>query len=169
MKKIAVFVEDMYHELELWYPYYRLQEAGFQPVLVGTGDKKEYLSKRDLPAKEEVSIRDANAADYDGVVVPGGFAPDKMRRSKEMLSFVQECFDDGKLVAAICHGPWVLISARVLAGKKCTSCAAIIDDVVNAGGKFEDAEAVVDGNLVTSRSPKDLPAFMKAVLSVLQS
>lgn len=169
MKKIAVLVEDNYEDMELWYPYYRLQEAGYAPIRVGSGRKKEYVSKYGYPAKEELSKDELTADHFAGVVAPGGFAPDKLRRDRKICAFIKACFDAGKPIAAICHGPWMLVSAGVLDGKRCTGSPGIMDDMVNAGGKFEDAEVVVDGKVVTSRSPQDLPAFMREYLKLLDS
>jgi len=162
--KVAVLVEDNYQVLEVWYPYLRLREEGIETVLVGTGRKKEYGSKEGYPAVEELSITEAKADDFSGVVIPGGYAPDFLRRYKEVNSFVKEMYDKSKLVAAICHGGWVLVSAGIVRGKKVTGFHAIKDDLVNAGGKFLDKEVVVDGNLITSRNPYDLPAFCREIL-----
>jgi len=167
MGKVAVLVEDNYQVLEVWYPYLRLREEGIETLLVGTG-KKEYRSKEGYPAIEELSIRRARADDFLGVVIPGGYAPDILRRYTEVNSFVKEMYTKNKLVAAICHGGWVLISAGILKDKKVTGVQAIKDDLVNAGGKFIDKEVVVDGNLITSRNPHDLPPFCREILRKLK-
>ncbi|MDH5174891.1 MAG: type 1 glutamine amidotransferase [Elusimicrobiota bacterium] len=164
MAKVAVLVEDNYQVLEVWYPYLRLREDGIETILVGTGRKREYKSKEGYPALEELSIEKARVADFSGVVIPGGYAPDILRRYKEVNNFVREMYKKNKLVAAICHGGWVLVSAGIVKGKKVTGFYAIKDDLVNAGGKFIDKEVVVDGNLVTSRKPYDLPAFCREIL-----
>jgi protease I len=166
MKKVAVLVENQYQELEVWYPYLRLKEAGFDVKMVGTG-KGEYRSKVGYPAREEMTMAEADAADFDGVVVPGGYAPDFLRRHEKINSFVRGIYDKGGVVAGICHGGWVLISAGIVDGKRATSFFAIKDDMINAGAKWEDSEVVVDGNLVTSRKPEDLPAFLKAIIRLL--
>ncbi|MFC1808119.1 type 1 glutamine amidotransferase domain-containing protein [Candidatus Omnitrophota bacterium] len=168
MKRIAVLVEDQYQVLEVWYPYFRLLEEGFQTVLVGTGNKPEYKSKEGYPAREDLSIKGADATGFDGVVIPGGFAPDILRRYKEVNDFVRNIFNQKKLVASICHGGWVLVSAGVLKGKRATSFFAIKDDIINARAEFIDKEVVVDGNLITSRTPDDLPAFCKEVINFLK-
>ena len=165
--KIAVLVEDNYQVLEVWYPYLRLREEGFKTVLIGTG-KKEYKSKEGYPATEELSVQKAKIDDFDAVVIPGGWAPDFLRRCPEINSFVKDMFNQGKVVASICHGGWVLASAGVLKGKKATSFSAIKDDVINAGAEFLDKEVVVDGNLITSRNPYDLPAFCRKIIKKLK-
>ena len=166
--KVAILIEDQYQVLEVWYPYLRLREDGIDTVLVGTGRKKEYSSKEGYPAEEELSIKKVKAEDFAGVVIPGGYAPDFLRRHEEVNRFVKEMFDKGRVVASICHGVWVLASAGVLKGKKATSFSAIKDDVVNAGAQFLDKEVVVDGNLITSRNPYDLPAFCREILTKLK-
>ena len=166
--KVAILIEDQYQVLEVWYPYLRLREDGIDTVLVGTGRKKEYSSKEGYPAEEELSIKKVKAEDFAGVVIPGGYAPDFLRRHEEVNRFVKEMFDKGRVVASICHGGWVLASAGVLKGKKATSFSAIKDDVVNAGAQFLDREVVVDGNLITSRNPYDLPAFCREILKKLK-
>lgn len=168
MKKVAVFVEDQYQVLEVWYPYFRLQEEGVTVVFVGTGQKKEYKSKEGYPAPEELSIKEARAENFDGVVIPGGYAPDILRRYKEVNKFVRDLYTQGKVVASICHGGWVLVSAGILQGKKATSFSAIKDDMINAGAQFLDKEVVVDGNLITSRTPYDLPAFCREIIKQLK-
>lgn len=164
MAKVAVLVEDNYQVLEVWYPYLRLREDGIETLLVGTGRKREYKSKEGYPAVEQLPIEKVRVADFSGVVIPGGYAPDILRRYKEVNNFVREMYKKNKLVAAICHGGWVLVSAGIVKGKKVTGFYAIKDDLVNAGGKFIDKEVVVDGNLITSRKPFDLPAFCREIL-----
>lgn len=166
--KIAVLVEDHYQVLEVWYPYLRLREEGIDTVLVGTG-KGGYKSKEGYPAEEEIPVKKAKADEFEGVVIPGGYAPDILRRYEEVNDFVRRMFTQGKLVAAICHGGWVAVSAGILKGKAATCFYAIKDDVVNAGAKFLDKEVVVDGNLITSRNPYDLPAFCREIIKFLKS
>jgi protease I len=165
--KAAILVEDQYQVLEVWYPYLRLREAGIETVLVGP-EKKEYKSKEGYPALAEAAIKNASADDFDAVVIPGGYAPDILRRYKEGNDFVSAMDNKGKLVAAICHAGWVLASAGVLKGKKATCFSAIKDDVINAGAHYEDREVVVDGNLITSRNPYDLPAFCREIIKSLK-
>lgn len=168
MKTIAVLIEDNFNESELIYPYYRLKEAGFNAVLVGP-EKKAYHSKVGLVLDAEMSINEVHPENFSGVVIPGGYAPDRLRRNLKILQFVKEMFDEEKLVAAICHAGWVLISARIVNGVTLTGVSAIKDDLKNAGAKYVDEEVVVDGNLITSRTPSDLPAFMREVVKFLNS
>ncbi len=162
-----MLVDQQYQEMEIWYPLYRLREAGAKVVTVGAVAGQVYTSKLGYPCKADVSWEDVKAADFDGVIAPGGFAPDFMRRHVASINFVKDFHKQGKLVAAICHGPWMLCSADVLRGKRATSFFAIKDDVVNAGALWEDSEVVRDGNIVTSRKPDDLPAFCVACMEVL--
>jgi protease I len=166
MSTIAIPVEELYQEMEVWYPAYRLREAGHKTVFVGTG-KPEYKSKLGYPVKAEAAAKEVQAKDFDGVIVPGGFAPDFMRRSAELLQFVADLDKAGKPVGSICHAAWVLVSAKVLKGRTATCYFAIKDDVINAGATYVDQEVVVDRNLVTSRRPDDLPAFMREYLKLL--
>jgi protease I len=163
MKQVAVLVEDHYQVLEVWYPYLRLREAGIKTVLVGTS-KKEFRSKEGYPASAELSITHAEPRDFDGVIIPGGYAPDILRRYPKVNAFVRAMCTRRKLVAAICHGGWVLVSAGVLKCRRVTGFHAIRDDLVNAGAAFVDAPVVVDGNMVTSRNPYDLPVFCQSIL-----
>jgi protease I len=167
MKKVAVLVEDHYQVLEVWYPYLRLREDGIKTVFVGTG-KKQYASKEGYPADQELSIKDADPDEFDGVIIPGGYAPDILRRNKEVNDFVKTMDKKKKLVAAICHAGWVLVSAGVLKGRKATCFFAIKDDVVNAGADYLDQEVVVDSNLITSRNPFDLPVFCREIIKYLK-
>jgi protease I len=167
-KRVAILVDQLYQEMEVWVPLYRLQEAGVETITVGAEAGKTYPSKLGYPCVARKSYEEVNASDFDGVVVPGGFAPDHIRRHPKANRFVADMNAQNKLVAAICHGPWVLCSAMgMLKGRKATSFFAIKDDVINAGADWSDAEVVVDGNLVTSRKPEDLPAFCVACLQVL--
>ena len=165
-KRVAVLVEDMYEDPELWYPYYRLLEAGATVTLVGP-EAKTYESKHGYPAKADVAAAQVSAADYDGVVVPGGFAPDRLRRYPAILDLVRGVHAKGGMVAAICHAGWVPVSAGILKGKRVTCVSAIKDDLINAGATYVDEPVVVDGSLVTSRTPADLPAFMPAIIKAL--
>lgn len=168
-RKIAILIEDNYQVLELWYPYFRLREEKLITVLVGSGRKKEYKSKEGYPVQEELPIKKAKIDEFSGVIIPGGYAPDLLRRSDEINNFVRDIFNEGKLVAAICHGGWVLVSAGILKGRKATCFYAIKDDIVNAGAEYLDREVVVDGNIITSRNPYDLPAFCREIISFLKS
>jgi protease I len=166
--KVAILAENIYEDLELWYPYYRLQEAGIEVQVVAPHAGETYESKHGYPVTSDLASKDARVNDFDGVVVPGGFAPDRMRRDPELRRFVAGMDEAGKMVAAICHAGWMLISAKMLQGRTVTSVAAIKDDMENAGATWVDESVVVDGNLITSRTPADLPAFMSAILNVLQ-
>ena len=166
--KIAILVDNMYQEMEVWYPLYRFQEARAQVVVIAAEAGKTYTSKLGYPVKSDISYDQANANDFDGVIVPGGYAPDHIRRHAKANQLVKDFDSQGKLVASICHGPWVLCSAHgMLKGRRATCFYAIKDDVINAGALYEDAEVVVDRNLVTSRKPEDLPAFCVAALKVV--
>lgn len=164
-KTAAIFVEDLYQEMEVWVPAYRLREAGLKTVFVGTG-KPEYKSKLGYPVKADVDVKDVKAAEIDVLVVPGGFAPDYLRRHEAVSRLVREVDQAGKPIGAICHALWVLCSAGILKGRRVTSFFAIKDDVVNAGAQWVDAEVVVDRNLVTSRRPDDLPAFNRELVAL---
>jgi len=165
-KRVAILVEDLYNEFEFWYPYYRMKEAGAEVTVVGTG-AKEYHSKIGLPAPGGVSAESVKAEQFDAVIIPGGYAPDRMRRNAAMLKLVRDCFKQGKIVAAICHAGWMLISAGILKGKKATCFMSVKDDLVNAGATYLDQEVVRDGNLITSRTPDDLPAFCREIVAVV--
>jgi protease I len=166
-KKIAILVDNIYQEMEVWYPLYRLREAGAEVVTVGATAGATYTSKLGYPVHCDKSYDEVSASQFDGVVVPGGYAPDHIRRHAKANQFVHDCDARGKLVAAICHAAWVLCSANMLKGRKATSFFAIKDDVIHAGADWVDAEVVVDRNLVTSRKPDDLPAFCRAMIAVL--
>ena len=166
-KKIAILAENMYQEMELWVPYYRLKEEGAEVKVVGTG-AKSYTSKIGYPVNADVSAEEVKAGDFDAVIIPGGYAPDLMRRSGAMVKLVKDAFQGGKVVAAICHAGWMLCSAGVLKGKTATGFHSIKDDLVNAGARYVDQEVVVDGNLITSREPKDLPAFCREIIKALE-
>jgi protease I len=167
--RVAVLVEQKYEEMEVWYPVYRLREAGCEVVLVGPEAGKIYPSKLGCPAKADMAAADVTADQFQAVVIPGGFSPDYIRRSEPMLKLVRDAHAQGKPLAAICHGPWVLCSTTALRGRRATGYLSIKDDMVNAGATFLDAEVVVDGNVITSRKPDDLPAFMAAIIQMLGS
>ncbi len=166
-KRVAILAENMYQEMELWVPYYRLKEDGAEVQVVGAGGAKSYTSKYGYPVNVDVQAEQVNAVEYDAVVIPGGFAPDLMRRSPAMVKLVREAFEHGKVVAAICHAGWMPVSAGILRGKRATSFFSIKDDLVNAGATWVDQEVVVDGNLITSRKPDDLPAFCREIVKAL--
>jgi deglycase len=167
-KRAAVLVEQQYQEMEVWYPVYRLREAGCKVTLVGPEAGHTYPSKLGYPAKTDKAAGDVSADDFDLLVIPGGFAPDFLRRSEAVLRLASTLAEQGKVVAAICHGPWVLCSTQALKGKRATCFFAIKDDVSNAGASYVDAEVVRDGNLITSRKPDDLPAFMQTVMQAVK-
>ncbi|ACV68997.1 type 1 glutamine amidotransferase domain-containing protein [Desulfohalobium retbaense] len=167
-KQILFFVGPLYEDLELWYPKLRLAEEGAAVTLAGLGEGR-YAGKNGYPCAEDVDVRDIQAKDFDGLVIPGGFAPDKLRRSPAVLSLTAEIFHSGRLVAHICHAGWVPISAGIMGGMTCTSTPAIRDDLVNAGATWVDQEVVVDKNMVSSRNPQDLPRFCQEIIAFLSA
>jgi len=166
-KRAVILAETMYNDLELWYPLLRLRGAGLDVQVVGTGTANSYTSKYGLPVEVQTTADKVSAKDVDVVVIPGGYAPDHMRRFPAVLKLVRDAFEQGKIVAAICHAGWVLASAGIVKGRKLTSFFAIKDDLTNAGATWVDQEVVQDGNLITSRQPSDLPAFTDAILAAL--
>ena len=167
-KRIAILVENLYEDLELWYPALRFRADGAEVIMVGTGDET-YTSKHGYPVQADTRAEDVRAVDFDAVIIPGGYAPDHMRRQPAMIDLVRNAFDQGKIVAAVCHAGWMLASADIVRGKRVTCFASIKDDMINAGGRYEDAEVVRDGNLITSRKPDDLPAFCRTIGEALTS
>ena len=165
-KKIMIFAEDAFEDMELMYPKVFFEDLGFKVIVAGTG-KIQYNGKYGYPISANGEICDFNPDEFCAVIVPGGWAPDKLRRYAKALDFVRKMHKDGKAVASICHGPWVLISAGILKGKKITCTPAIKDDAVNAGAHYSDEKVVVDGNIVTSRNPNDLPAFCNEILRLI--
>ena len=155
-----------YEDLEVWYPKLRLEEAGYTVKIAGLGEP-EYTGKWGYPCKTDGHVKDFPASSLVGLIAPGGWAPDKLRRSDDVKERVREVHEQGKLVATICHGGWILISAGIVRGKKITGTTAIKDDLVNAGAVWVDEPVVVDGNIVSSRVPKDLPRFGAALVEVL--
>jgi len=166
--KVAILVEDLYEDVEFWYPYYRMKEAGAEVVVVAPKAGATYNSKHGYPAVSQLSSAEASADEFDAVIVPGGFCPDRLRRDPNILRFVADMDKKGKVVAAICHAGWVLISAKILKGRKATSVSAIRDDMENAGCIWLNEPVVVDGNLITSRVPDDLPHFLPAIIKALK-
>jgi protease I len=166
-QRVLILVGDIYEDLELWYPKLRLEEAGAVVVLAGPKANTHYDGKNGYPCTSEAAIEKMNADDFDALVVPGGFMPDKLRRDPVVLDLVRAFDTSGKPIAAICHGGWIPISANVYRGVRVTGSPGIKDDLINAGGLYEDASVVVDRNHVTSRRPDDLPDFCRALISLM--
>jgi len=162
---VLFFAGPLYEDLELWYPKIRLEEEGAATLVAGTGERT-YQGKRGYPLTVDADVDELSADEFDGLVIPGGYAPDIMRRSKKLLQLTREIYEADKPVAFICHAGWVPISAGIVEGRRVTSVPAIADDLRNAGAQWEDSEVVVDGNLISSRRPPDLPAFMRALIAV---
>ena len=167
-KRFLLFVGDIYEDMELWYPKYRLLEAGADVVVAGPESGSLYAGKNGYPCVSDAAISAVSTHDFDGLIVPGGFMPDKLRRDEQVLQLVRDFADSEKLVAAICHGGWIPISAGVYQGVRVTGSLGIKDDLVNAGAIWEDAAVVVDRHFVSSRKPDDLPDFCRGILSVFE-
>jgi len=167
-KKVAILVENLYEDLEFWYPYYRLKEAGAEVTVVGTGSADAYEGKHGLEAKPQTTADKVSSKDFDGLVIPGGYSPDYMRRNQAMVALVKSMNDEGKPIAAICHAGWMLVSAGVAKGRTMTCFSSIKEDVVNAGAKYVDKSVVTDRNLITSRFPADLPDFCRELIAMLE-
>ena len=168
MKRVLLFVENGFEDRELMYPYYRLQEAGYKVDVVGPRAKVIYKGEYGLTMKSDFSPRDVSIDEYAAIIIPGGRAPDRMRTNKGLVSLAKEAFQRGKVIAAICHGPQLLIEAGVVKGKKATCYVSVSTDLKNAGGIYLNKSVVVDGNLVTSRFPADLPDFCRETLRLLE-
>ena len=167
--RILIFVGEIYEDLELWYPKLRLIEAGAEVVVAGPKAGETYRGKNGYPCSADASVTEMRAEDFDGLVVPGGFMPDKLRRDPVVLQLVRDFHASKKLIAAICHGGWILISAGVYRGVRVTGSPGIKDDLINAGAVWEDQAVVVDRHFVSSRKPADLPDFCRGILRVLKA
>jgi protease I len=166
-KRILILADDIYEDLELWYPKLRLIEAGAMVVVAGPAADTVYAGKNGYPCKSDAAIAEMQASDFDGLVIPGGFMPDKLRRDPVVLRLVRDFAESDKLVAAVCHGGWIPISANVYEGVRVTGSPGIKDDLINAGAIWEDSPVVVDRHFVSSRKPDDLPDFCRGILKVL--
>lgn len=166
-QRVLLFVGDIYEDLELWYPKLRLIEAGADVVVAGPAAGVVYAGKNGYPCRSDAAISEVKAADFHGLVVPGGFMPDKLRRDPHVLQLVRDFHEAGKLVAAVCHGGWIPISADVYRGVQVTGSPGIKDDLVNAGAIWHDEAVVVDRHFVSSRKPDDLPDFCRGILQVM--
>ncbi|GAE93490.1 ThiJ/PfpI family protein [Gracilibacillus boraciitolerans JCM 21714] len=166
-KKVIALLEEDFEDLELWYPVLRLREEGATVDLVAKEAGKKYVGKYGVPAEADYAFTDVDPSDYDGILVPGGWAPDKLRRYPEVLDMVRHMNQAKKPIGQICHAGWVLISAGILSGKKVTSTPGIKDDMTNAGGLWSDEAVVTDGHIISSRRPPDLPPYVKAYADFL--
>jgi protease I len=165
--KVALFVADLFEDLEFWYPRIRLMEEGADVTVIGP-EAETYQGKHGLVATADEAISSVSASDFDALVIPGGYSPDHMRRHAAMVFFVKDMHEQGKVVAAICHGGWMLASAEILEGRKVTSFFSIKDDLVHAGATWVDQEVVEDKGIITSRNPGDLPAFCRTLIGALE-
>lgn len=168
-KKVIQIVSDDFEDLELWYPVLRLREEGAQVLIVGEEANVKYIGKYGVPIESDIAFRDIKPDDYDALLVPGGWSPDKLRRYEEVLEMTRAMDRDKKPIGQICHAGWVLISAGILKGKTVTSTPGIKDDMMNAGATWLNEAVVVDGHLVSSRRPPDLPDYMREFIKVLAS
>lgn len=167
--KVLSFIDHEFEDLEFWYPILRLREDGHIVVVAGPEKGTTYIGKYGVPAKSDVSYEDVNSSDYDALLVPGGWAPDKIRRYTKVIQIVQEMHAANKVIGQICHAGWVLISAKILSGYKVTSTPGIKDDMENAGSIWFDTPAMVDRNIVSAQRPPDLPEYMKLFIQTLNS
>lgn len=168
MRKVLILIEDLFNEFEFIYPFYRFQEAGFAVDVAGGKANTSYHGKSGLTFSSTIAVDDVEVGDYEAIIIPGGYAPDKMRSQKAYVDIVTKAAKQGLVIAAICHGVWLPIEANIIKGKKVTGVSAIATDIRNAGASYIDTEVVVDGKLVTSRKPPDLPAFCSEILKLLK-
>lgn len=168
MPKILIMVDEGVEDAEFLYPYYRFQEEGYKVDVVGSKAKETYLGKHGVPIKSNLSPEEVNVDDYEALIIPGGRAPDRMRINKGLVKIVRDFYERGKVIAAICHGPQMLIEADVLRGKRATCWKSVATDLRNAGATFVNSPVVIDGNIVTSRFPADLPKFCRETIKLLK-
>lgn len=167
-KNIAILVDDLYEDLELWYPLLRLREEGANVTVVGPERNTEYKAKHGYPVTSDAEASDIKAKDLHAVIIPGGYAPDRIRRHEKMVKLVSQVNEHDGIIAFICHGGWVPISADAVRNKKATSFFAIKDDMTNAGADWVNQSVVRDKNLISSRKPEDLPDFCRTLIAALQ-
>jgi protease I len=168
MARVAIILDEMFEDKEFQVPYDRLREAGHDVVIVGLERGKELTALHGSKTTTERSAGEVQADEFDAVVVPGGYSPDKIRTDEDMVALVRRTFDAGKPVAAVCHGPWLLAEADIARNHTVTSWPSLRTDLRNAGAEWVDKEVVVDGTIITSRNPGDLPAFSDAILEKLK-
>jgi protease I len=168
MKKVLMLLDNGSEDFEFVYPYFRFQEEGYKVEIVGAKANETYIGKHGVPLKSDLSPEQVKLTEYDAVIIPGGRAPDIMRTNKALVQIVKDAYEKGKVIAAICHGPQMLIEAEILRGKRATCWKSVATDLKNAGATFVDVPVVVDGNLVTSRMPADLPQFCKEAIKLLK-
>ncbi|WP_126378751.1 type 1 glutamine amidotransferase domain-containing protein [Desulfovibrio ferrophilus] len=166
-KRILMFVDDIYEDLELLYPQLRFIEAGAEVVIAAQEKGRIYTGKHGYPCKSDAALDEVRAEDFDALIIAGGFAPDKLRRFDSVKKLTREIFEAGKPLAHICHGGWIPISAGIMEGYRCTSTPGIKDDLINAGATWVDEEVVVDRTMVSSRKPDDLPAYCRAIIDMM--
>ena len=167
-KRIAILAEDDFEDSELMEPLKAMKDAGARVVIVGSGSKQSYKSKHgSVTIKADIIANKAEASDFDAIIIPGGYAPDKMRLYRPMVDLIKKAHDEGKVIAAICHGPQLLISAGIVKGRRVTSWSSVAVDLMNAGAIWVDEPVVRDDNIITSRKPVDLPKFNKAIIQAL--
>jgi protease I len=168
MKKVLIMLDEGVEDVEFLYPYYRFQEEGYNVDVVATKAKETYIGKHGVPMKSDLSPEEVKIEDYDALIIPGGRAPDRMRINKSLVKIVKDAYNKGKVIAAVCHGPQMLIEADLLRGKKATCYRSVVTDLKNAGANYVDAPVVVDGKIVTSRFPDDLPIFCQETIKLLK-
>jgi protease I len=168
LEKVLIVVENEFEDVELLYPYYRLQEAGYEVNVVGPRSGETYSGKHGIPIRSDLAPEDVNLEDYRALIVPGGRAPDRMRIRPGLVKLVRDAAEKGLVIASICHGPQLLIEAGVVRGRRLTCYRSVATDVKNAGGEYRDEPVVVDGKLVTSRFPADMPFWLRETLRVLE-
>lgn len=169
MKTILALIDDVYEDLELWYPKIRLEEEGWTVVVAGPEKGRVYEGKNGYPCRADAAISDVDSREFDALLLAGGFAPDKLRRDPKVLQLTREFERDGKCIAHICHAGWICISANILRGRRATSTVGIRDDMANAGAVWVDEPVVVDRNQISSRTPRDLAVFAKAMVDWLRA
>lgn len=168
MKRVLAFIGDLYEDLEFWYPKIRLVEAGHRVITAGLEAGKTYTGKKGMACRAELAVAQVDPTGFDGLLVPGGYMPDRLRREETVLEIVRRMDAAGKPIAFICHGGWILISAGILRGRRATSTRAIRDDMVNAGCRWVDEPLVIEGHLISSRNPGDLHHFARAFVERLE-
>ena len=166
-KKVAILVADIFEDSEFIYPYYRMQEEGAEVVRAALNPQASYTGKHGVPMEADVAVESLRAEDFDAVIIPGGKAPAELRKSDAVIHFVKQMDGHARVVAAVCHGGEVLVSANILRGRRATSVPSIQEEMREAGAEWLDEEVVMDQNLITSRVPPDLPAFCRTIISAM--